>query len=151
MSTNKPKINDLEKLFNRHDRGIMATRGTGGILARMLRQIWATQSYSYSAIERKIARFVERMHSQDQEGTPNHFWNRSNVRREMAKPSLTWRKFLIHLSILEPSKVEFTTRLYFGDDPRDVSCITVTLSMADIEKMIVREKEGSDQEPEQTE
>lgn len=126
MSVNKP--HDLQKVLSDTRSGVFRVSGVGGILAELLRRIWADSGISLNALEKLIEDFARKARESVDNRTVASYMNKSNLRRELSSPKITWRSFIKALRILHVTNVEFCVKLTYKDGRTE----TVHKVMADL-------------------
>jgi hypothetical protein len=108
--------NDLEKLLSDPMKGMKRTRGQGGILSRVVRSIWFQNSTSYTWLERNIDDFIYKG-TRSLGGKKNKktasYWGKSNIRSQMAVPSMTWKNFFKNLRVMKIVRMEVCFKFHF--------------------------------------
>jgi hypothetical protein len=133
------RTNELEELFRYPDLKIKQTRGYGGILARLARQIWLENNVTIATLEQRIRSYVKRVNgTSENTGAKSSKLNPGNIRREIAQPSLTWRQFLTIARINRATRMEIIIVLHEDDAPggprSSVHKDIYDLRMNDVEK-----------------
>lgn len=106
---------DLEKVFHLPDKGVYQVHGTGGILAQLVRTIWMDNKMRAGDIEQRIGEFVSKAREGLDSKSMANYFNRSNLRRELCRPSMTWKVFIKALRIMRVTKLEIAVRLTYAD------------------------------------
>lgn len=119
---------DLATLLKDPKRGVDEVRGTGGVLAFVVRQIWAQSSFDYNHLEKAIDRYIYLVRTNTSLKSVTSYLNRSNLRRELCRPEMTWKSFMRALRIMEVKHITITFKLEFTNKYKAPVEITVPIS-----------------------
>ena len=118
--------NDLEKVLQLPDKGVYQVQGVGGVLAQLVRTIWMDNKMRAGDIEQRIGDFVSKARDGLDSKSMANYFNRSNLRRELCRPSMTWKVFIKALRIMRVTKLEIAIRLKYADKPSETIHVVKT-------------------------
>lgn len=99
--SNQRRYNKVTKLLTLPDKGINATRGVGGILARLFRQMLMDFNINGSKYSSLLLHFMD----DPVNNIPNNRVDRAsrigNFNKEFGKPSMSWKKFIEAVRLLQ--------------------------------------------------
>lgn len=102
---------EMEKILTSPDKGISATRGIGGILARLWRQILDDLQVKPNKFELLLSDFI----NSAKRGVPEHrisrHFTRGNLRRELEQPTMTFKVFIKGMKFLKVVRIRFVVEL----------------------------------------
>lgn len=107
------KEKDLKALFADDQRGAMEVKGPGGVLAYIIRRMWADSGARLGDLDHSISRFIMNARKNTENKSVANYFNRSNLRREIAKPAMTWKVFLRSLRVQEVASFKLTIEFRF--------------------------------------
>lgn len=118
--------NDLERVLQLPDKGVYQVQGVGGILAQLVRTIWMDNKMRAGDIEQRIGAFVSKAREGLDSKSMANYFNRSNLRRELSSPSMTWKVFIKALRVMRVTKLEIAIRLKYADKPGETIHVVKT-------------------------
>lgn len=92
---------EFDRLFRMPDKGITEVRGVGGAMAMMVRTIWSDLKTSSPEMEKRLGDFVNVARGSVSTKSLLSYFNRSNLRREIISPKMTWKGAVKVLRILK--------------------------------------------------
>ena len=134
---------DLNDLLNDRNKGIEETRGLGGILAKLWRKVLYDTSMENSRLEYHLSRYVERARHNMVDPSVAGYYNKGNLRRELAKPALTWKVFIKALRVIDVVHIEIGIKLKHRGGKITLHGVNVNIS--DDEEMM-RDETGKSME-----
>lgn len=105
-------------LFKDMQPGVKPVQGIGGLLAKALRQIMFQRSGSnYNAVLKRIDDYVAEAKKDSAVQSFKSYMNRSNLRRELWQPTMTWKNFFKGLHVMRAASIEIHLFVKFDDPP----------------------------------
>ena len=101
----------MDEILKDPNRCVSHTRGVGGILARLWRIILFETNVNVSNFENLCGNFVLRARRGLIDANVKNYFNKGNLRRELAKPSMTFKVFVKALKVLEVVSFTITIEL----------------------------------------
>lgn len=126
MSDDKNRY-EIERILTSPDRGITETRGIGGILARLWRQILADINIGPSRFEMLLTDFINSAKRRVPDNRVSKLFTRGNLRRELERPTMTFKVFMKGIKMLKVSKIRIAVELEFGSGKKSLHQTTVDL------------------------
>lgn len=105
MSDRNNKQYEIERLLNSADKGIGSTRGVGGILARLWRQILKDLNIKPIQFENYLTDFIVSAKKNGADNNVTRSITRGNLRREFEKPTMTFKVFIKGMNFLKVKKL----------------------------------------------
>ena len=106
---------EMDKILTSADKGISATRGIGGILARLWRTILDDLQVKPNRFEMLLSDFI----NSAKRGVPEHrisrHFTRGNLRRELEQPTMTFKVFIKGMKFLKIARIRFAVELEHAD------------------------------------
>lgn len=95
------KGNSITRLLSFPDKGINSTKGVGGILARLFRQMLYDLNVSGQTYGALLTTFLKDPANNGRDNSYDRSSDAGNFNKEFAKPQLTWKKFFMALRLLQ--------------------------------------------------
>ena len=109
------KEKDLKALFADDKKGIEEVKGPGGVLAYIVRSIWIKAGTRLGDLDHSITRFILNARRSSENKSVANYFNRSNLRREISKPAMTWKVFLRSLRVMEIASFKLIIEIRFSN------------------------------------
>ncbi len=110
----------IEQVLSDPEGGVNNTRGIGGILASLWRQILRDRAISPNRFEILINDFINNA----KRGIPEHrlsrHFTRGNLRRELEKPTMTFKVFMKGMKFLKVSRITFAVELHHASGEKSL-------------------------------
>jgi hypothetical protein len=135
--------NELTALLQDRSKGVHATKGIGGLMARLWRQILLDTSMELGKLEHLLQRHIERGRRAGTDPSIVNYYNKGNLRRELAKPTMTWRVFIKALRVIDIVHVRFAVELTHRGGKRTLHGIDVNLA----DDVLIKEEKEEAQRP----
>ena len=122
--------------YNEFARGRCRFTGTGGFLAKLWSNIVGDLGITYNAMELKSATFMRNAKPGNIEANKQGYFNRGNLRREIIKPTMTFKVFVKVLRVINVKNVRLAIELTFHDNTKSLHQIDIepsTISIIDEE------------------
>ena len=114
-----------ENLYNDFVRNRSRFTGTGGFLAKLWSNILSELGITYNAMELKSAMFMRQAKANSPEADEKGYFNRGNLRREIIKPTMTFKVFIKVLRVISVKKVKLAIDLTNHDNTKTKHEITL--------------------------
>lgn len=132
MTDRKSRKYEMEKILTSPDKGISGTRGIGGILARLWRQILDDLNVSPNRFEILLSDFI----NSAKRGVPEHrisrHFTRGNLRRELEQPTMTFKVFIKGMKFLKIVRIRIAVELEHGSGRKTLHETSVDLGAAQV-------------------
>ena len=109
-----------ENMYNDFVRGRCRFTGTGGFLAKLWSNILNDLGITYNAIELKSATFMRQAKADMPESDKPGYFNRGNLRREIIKPTMTFKVFIKVLRVINIKKLRLALELFYHDNTKSL-------------------------------
>ena len=140
--SNKILEKDMTAILKDPDKLMYETKGVGGILAKLWRVVLFDLKVSDTRFEHLCMNYVANARKNLQDSRVANFFNRGNLRRELAKPTMTWKVLIKGLKVLEFGSMELSVKLTHRSGKVSIHSVIVDVANADIAY------EPDDQQPE---
>ena len=100
-----------ENLYNDFTRDRCRFTGTGGFLAKLWSNILRELGITYNAMELKSATFMRQAKANMPDADKQGYFNRGNLRREIIKPTMTFKVFIKVLRVISVKRVKLAIEL----------------------------------------
>lgn len=97
--SNQP--DDMDSLLRQPNKGVGQTQGIGGILAELWRIIMRDKLLEIPRFENLCNRYVAKARKNLTDARVANYFNRGNLRRELAKPTMTMKVFIKALKVMD--------------------------------------------------
>lgn len=114
MSKDKNQGYQIDKILNSPDKGIMETRGIGGIVARLWRQILKDMNIRPAIFHILLAEFVINTRKKMPDDRVSKLFTRGNVRKELERPTMTFKVFMKGIKMLNVVKFTIAVELQYA-------------------------------------
>lgn len=126
MSSKQSKY-EIERILTSQDGGIADTRGIGGILARLWRQILRDINVRPSRFEMLLSDFINDAKRKVPDNRVSKLFTRGNLRRELERPTMTFKVFMKGIKMLNVAKIRIAVELEFGSGKKTLHQTVVDL------------------------
>jgi hypothetical protein len=147
MTDRNKKLYPIEKILNSPDKGVYSTRGIGGILASLWRQVLLDVNMKPPRFEILLDDFINNAKRGIPEDRVSRHFTRGNLRRELEKETMTFKVFMKGMKFLKIVKINFAVELEHQSGRKTVHSRVVDLGNAQILKEFMsddKEKENDD-------
>lgn len=120
--------NQMQKLFQRADRGSSATHGISGILAGLFRTILADLGVSIVGFNSLMEDYIKDPINGVSNNPKEHTIARGNLNKELFKDKMTWRVFCKSLRVMQMARVRFVIEAYHRSGRRTIHSAMVSLA-----------------------
>lgn len=103
--------NELESLLRDRTKKVSETQGLGGILALAWRTILFNLNMEIGNMEFLLKTYIERMRKNTADPSVAGYYNKGNIRRELAKNTMTFKVFMKALRVLDVTHVRIAFEL----------------------------------------
>src|SRR6187399_694377 len=104
--------NELHELLRSKTKKVEQTTGLGGILAHLWRKILYDLNVEAGRMDHCLTRFIDHARRSASDPSQAGNFNRGNLRRELARDSMTIKVFMKALRVLGVKKVRFVVELH---------------------------------------
>lgn len=104
---------DFDRLLRLPDKGITEVRGIGGVMAMMARQILYDEQITPGVMEKNLIDFVDSARGSITTKSLRAYFNRSNLRREIISPKMTFKGVVKLLRILRVKSFKMNFELTY--------------------------------------
>jgi hypothetical protein len=111
MTDRNNKQYEIEKILNSPDRGTLSTRGVGGILAKLFRQILWDRDVTSNRFENNLTDFIDSARRNSTSDSVSRYITRGNLRRAFEENTMTFKVFVKGMKFLKVIKINFTVEL----------------------------------------
>lgn len=126
MSNDSEK--EVKELFSQLDKGVGSTKGVGGVLARLWRTIVRDLNIPLGQFEIHLTQFVNNARRGIDSSKVANYFNRGNLRRELVKPSMTFKVFIKALKVLNVERFDLSIKIYKKNGTSSVHQTSVDIS-----------------------
>lgn len=119
---------DMGELINKRDYGIGQTKGIGGVLAELWRKTLRDLNMPYGRFEFLCNQFVQRARLGLTDARVANYFNRGNLRRELAKPTMTMKVFIKALKVIDCTSMTISIELKHRGGDTSIHTHSVDLS-----------------------
>ena len=109
-----------ENLYNDFTRDRSRFTGTGGFLAKLWSNILRELGITYNAMELKSATFMRQAKANMPDADKQGYFNRGNLRREIIKPTMTFKVFIKVLRVISVKRVKLAIELTNHDNTKSL-------------------------------
>lgn len=145
MTDRNKKLYPIEKILASPDKGVSATRGIGGILARLWRQILDDVNMKPNRFEVLLSDFI----TNAKRGIPEHrvsrHFTRGNLRRELEKDTMTFKVFMKGMKFLKIVKINFTVELQHQSGRKTLHQTTIDLGNPQLNEDFISDSKEEDE------
>jgi hypothetical protein len=110
--SNNPN-DEMEEILRDKTKKKHATRGVGGILASMWREILFDLEINGARFDFLCNQFIAKARKGMGDSRVSNYFNRGNLRRELAKPKMTFKALIKALKLLEVIELTISFDLKF--------------------------------------
>jgi len=146
MNKRTKRPHGLSSIQRDPDSWLAETRGTGGVLARLWRQINLDLGVGGNRFEILLTDFIASAKRNIPASRVSRHFTRGNLRRELEKNTMTFKVFMKALRFLKITKVKFAVELTHSNGKVSVHATEVDLGGQQIQEEMVNDTRGSDKD-----
>lgn len=109
------EVHDMNAILRAPDKGISQTRGVGGLLARLFRRLLLSQGILPASFESFASDFVLAASRKVSRSDASRLFTKGNLRRELAKPTMSFKVFIKALKLLKVQRVTVGIHVQFSN------------------------------------
>ena len=130
--SNSKTPEDMDALLRQPNKGVGQTKGIGGILAELWRIIARDINLQLPRFEFLCNQYVAKARRDLTDARVANYFNRGNLRRELAKPTMTMKVFIKALKVLDVTSFKIAIELHHRSGKKTIHEHSVEIgNMAD--------------------
>lgn len=146
MTKRNKRPHGLSSTIRDPDAFLGETRGTGGILAKLWRLIVLDEGVGGNKFEILLTDFIASARRTIPANRVSRYLTRGNLRRELEKPTMTFKVFMKALRLLKARKVRFAVEITHSSGRVTLHGVDVDLGGQQFNEEIMTDSRSSDKD-----